>query len=63
MASKKPRDTKEFATLDAFLDAEGTRAAFQAVAIKEVLAWPSGAGQTRGGQGRGPIAHFGLSLG
>jgi antitoxin HicB len=35
----KARGTKGFATLDAFLDEEGTREAFQAVAIKEVLAW------------------------
>jgi predicted XRE-type DNA-binding protein len=33
------RSTKGFATLDEFLDEEGTREAFQAVAIKEVLAW------------------------
>ena len=39
MASKKPRNTKGFTTLDAYLDEEGTRAAFQAIAIKEVLAW------------------------
>ena len=39
MASGKPRDTKGFTTLDDYLEKEGTRAAFQAVAIKEVLAW------------------------
>ena len=39
MASKKNRDTKGFTTLDDYLDKEGTRATFQAVAIKEVLAW------------------------
>jgi antitoxin HicB len=39
MAAKKPRNAKELTTLDEFLDQEGTRAAFQAVAIKEVLAW------------------------
>jgi antitoxin HicB len=39
MAKKKPRNAKELTTLDEFLDQEGTRAAFQAVAIKEVLAW------------------------
>ncbi|MBU6298983.1 MAG: XRE family transcriptional regulator [Alphaproteobacteria bacterium] len=39
MASKKPRDTKRFTTLDAFLEEEGRREAFQATAIKEVLAW------------------------
>jgi predicted XRE-type DNA-binding protein len=36
---KQPRSTEGFATLDDFLDVEGTREAFQAVAIKEVLAW------------------------
>jgi hypothetical protein len=40
--TKRPRSTKGFATLDGFLDAEGTREAFQAVAIKEVLAWQIG---------------------
>ena len=39
MTAKKRRDTKGFKTLDDFLDGEGNRAAFQAVAIKEVLAW------------------------
>jgi len=38
-ATKTPRSTKGFRTLDDFLDAEGTREAFQAVAINEVLAW------------------------
>jgi antitoxin HicB len=37
--AKTPRSTEGFPTLDAFLDAEGTRETFQAVAIKEVLAW------------------------
>jgi predicted XRE-type DNA-binding protein len=36
---KKPRTTEGFAALDEFLDAEGTRESFQAIAIKEVLAW------------------------
>ena len=36
---KTPRSTENFPTLDDFLDVEGTREAFQAVAIKEVLAW------------------------
>jgi antitoxin HicB len=36
---KTPRTTEGFTTLDEFLDAEGSREAFQAVAIKEVLAW------------------------
>ena len=39
MAAKKPRSTKDFTTLDEVLDQDGTREAFQAVAIKEVLAW------------------------
>ena len=39
MASKKPRDPKGFTTLDANLDKGSTRDAFQAIAIKEVLAW------------------------
>ena len=37
--TKTPRGTEGFPTLDDFLDAEGTREAFQAVAVKEVLAW------------------------
>ena len=39
MASKKPRITEGFTTLDEFLEEEGVRDVFQAVAIKEVLAW------------------------
>ena len=39
MATKAPRNTDGFTTLDDFLGEEGTREAFQAVAIKEVLAW------------------------
>jgi antitoxin HicB len=37
--TKKPRSTEELTSLDAFLGEQGTREAFQAVAIKEVLAW------------------------
>jgi antitoxin HicB len=37
--TKAPRSTKGFTTFDAFLESEGVRDAFQAVAIKEVLAW------------------------
>ncbi len=33
------RSTEGFTTLDDVLDQEGTRPAFQAVAIKEILAW------------------------
>lgn len=39
MASKKPRITEGFTTLDEFLEEEGVRDVFQAVAMKEVLAW------------------------
>ena len=39
MMSKEPRTIDGFTTLDAFLEEEGTRETFQAVAIKEVLAW------------------------
>lgn len=40
MASKKtPRSTAGLTTLDDVLAGEGTLAEFQAVAIKEVLAW------------------------
>jgi antitoxin HicB len=39
MKAKKPRSTEGFTSLDKFLDEEGTREEFQAVAIKEVLAW------------------------
>ena len=36
---KKRRSAKELTSLDEFLEHEGTREEFQAVAIKEVLAW------------------------
>jgi antitoxin HicB len=36
---KKLRSAKDLSTLDDFLTEEGTREAFQAVAVKEVLAW------------------------
>ena len=39
MTKKTPRNTEDFTTLDSFLETEGVRDAFQAVAIKEVLAW------------------------
>ena len=37
--TKKPRKVGGLISLDAFLDEQGDREAFQAVAIKEVLAW------------------------
>ena len=39
MASMKKRTARELTTLDDFQTKEGTRDAFQTVAIKEVLAW------------------------
>jgi hypothetical protein len=36
---KKLRSAKDLSTLDDFLTKEGTREAFQAVAVEEVLAW------------------------
>ena len=36
---KRPRKTGKLSTLDDFLAAEGKRGEFEAVAIKEVLAW------------------------
>ena len=36
---KKPRSAGKLSTLDDFLTAEGKREEFEAVAIKEVLAW------------------------
>jgi antitoxin HicB len=39
MKAKRPRSTEGFTTLDEFLEEEGTREEFQAVAIKEALAW------------------------
>jgi antitoxin HicB len=39
MTTKKLRSAANFTTLDSFLDEEGVRDAFQAVAVKEVLSW------------------------
>jgi len=39
MKRKTPRSAAKLATLDQFLQAEGKRDEFEAVAIKEVLAW------------------------
>jgi len=39
VVKKRGRSAKKLTTLDAFLDEQGTREEFQAVAIKEVLAW------------------------
>lgn len=37
--AEEHRSSETFATLDAFLEEQGVRDGFQAVAIKEVLAW------------------------
>ena len=42
VAHMRDRPVADLSTLDAFLDEEGVREAFQAVAIKEVLAWRMG---------------------
>jgi antitoxin HicB len=39
MATKTPRSTGDLSTLDEFLGEQGTRETFQAVSVKEVLAW------------------------
>ena len=40
--AKRPRSTRKLSTLDDFLTKEGKREEFEAVAIKEVLAWQIG---------------------
>jgi len=42
MTNMTPRTTDDLTTLDDFLEGEGVRDEFQAVAIKEVLAWQIG---------------------
>ncbi len=39
MTTKKLKSAANFKTLDSFLDEEGVRDAFQAVAVNEVLSW------------------------
>lgn len=39
MATNEPRSVEGLTTLDSFLDQQGAREAFQAIAVKEVLAW------------------------
>ena len=39
---KRPRSTRKLTTLDDFLASEGKREEFEAVAVKEVLAWQIG---------------------
>ena len=40
--AKKPRSARKLSTLDDFLAKEGKREQFEAVAVKEVLAWQIG---------------------
>ena len=42
MTRRKPRSTAKLATLDDFLKGQGKLEEFEAVAIKEVLAWQIG---------------------
>ena len=56
MKAKKPRSTEGFTSLDKFLDEEGTREAFQAAAIKEVLAWQIAGGMRARGHSRKRLA-------
>ena len=39
---KRPRSTRKLTTLDDFLTKQGKREEFEAVAVKEVLAWQIG---------------------
>jgi antitoxin HicB len=39
---KKPRSARKLSTLDDFLAREGKREEFEAIAVKEVLAWQIG---------------------
>jgi antitoxin HicB len=39
---KRPRNARKLSTLDNFLASEGKREEFEAVAVKEVLAWQIG---------------------
>jgi transcriptional regulator with XRE-family HTH domain len=40
--AKRPRSARKLSTLDDFLTREGKREEFEAVAVKEVLAWQIG---------------------
>jgi hypothetical protein len=41
---KRPRNARKLSTLDNFLASEGKREEFEAVAVKEILAWQIGEG-------------------
>ncbi len=56
MPDTTPRSPDGFTTLDNFLDAEGVRDQFQAVAIKEVLAWQIGQAMKNQGMSRKRLA-------
>jgi len=54
--NETPRTTDGLVTLDNFLEAEGVRDEFQAVAIKEVLAWQIGEAMKDQGMSRRRLA-------
>ena len=56
MENKEPRTTDDLTTLDDFLEVEGVRDEFQAVAIKEVLAWQIGEAMKDQGMSRRRLA-------
>lgn len=53
---KARRSVRDFTTLDDFLDAEGQREEFEAVAIKEVLAWQIAEAMRQGNLSRSRLA-------
>lgn len=56
MTSTTPRDPEGLTTLDGFLEEEGVRDTFQAIAIKEVLAWQIGQAMKDQGMSRKRLA-------
>jgi predicted XRE-type DNA-binding protein len=54
--TKPSRRTADFTSLDSVLDEDGTREAFQAVAIKEILAWQIAAAMKAQGLSRKRLA-------
>ncbi len=53
---KALRSTRTLATLDDFLEAEGKREEFEAVAVKEVLAWQISEAMRQGNLSRARLA-------
>ncbi len=56
METKIPRSAEDLTTLDSFLEGDGVRDQFQAVAIKEVLAWQIAAAMKDQGMSRKRLA-------